>query len=568
MIQERYQQWLNNEQVSEEDRQILQRYSLNQINDAFYKDIEFGTAGMRGILGPGTNRINAFTIKKAVIGFGLYLTKVFPDRLKDGVVIAHDNRHGAIPFQQLTASILNKMGITTFIFDELVPTPLLSYAVRHLGGIGGLMLTASHNPKEYNGLKVYDELGCQLVPHKIEKLIEQIQQLPDYLNLNVPMVSPPGLSKKVSSEIETTYLEKVKTLQLQPKLDKQNFAIVFSPQHGASYRILPNLFKALGYEIHVVAEQANPDPDFSGTRSPNPEEPIAYIQAIKLAENLNAPFIMVADPDADRVGLAYRDRLGKYVLLNGNVSAALLVNYLLNQKKKLHQLPIHGVMYDTIVSSQLARKIAHAYGIKVETFLTGFKFIGDRIAFYETHAGPQFVFGYEESYGCLIGDFVRDKDAIQALTLYAEMTLHYFLQNQTLGDALESLYQQYGYYLDQQYAIQLEGEQGQKMLNDIMQQLRKTPFKPIGGKKVVAFDDYLFQVRKDDQGQQTAIALPSSNVVRFSLEDGSFIIVRPSGTEPKCKFYYAIHGRNAEACQVTLKELKESFTRLYLPAES
>ncbi len=565
MIQARYQFWLNHPSVSAEDRATLQRYTLSQINDAFFKDIEFGTAGMRGILGPGTNRINAFTLQKAVVAFAQYLRETFPNRLKDGVVIAHDNRHGAIPFQTLTSKVLNQMGIHTYVFDELVPTPLLSYAVRHLHAIGGVMLTASHNPKDYNGLKVYDDEGCQLVPNKIDALFKHLKQLPDFLDVNVPVYSPQGKQKNVAQEVEKAYLQKVKALQIQPHLPKQDFVVVFTPQHGASYRILPELFLALGYPLKVVQAQANPDPDFSGTASPNPEDPAAYELAITLAKQTLAPLVMVADPDADRVGIAYRDRQGQYVLLNGNVSAALLIDYMLKQKKRLQQLPTHGVIYDTIVSSPLARKIALAHGMKVETFLTGFKFIGERIAFYQKHAGPQFVFGYEESYGCLIGDFVRDKDAIQALTLYAEMALHYHLQGQTLGEALNSLYAQYGVYLDQQFSIQLEGEKGQVLLTQIMQQIRKTPFKPIGGKRVIRFHDYFHQLMKDDQGQQTAIALPSADVVSLTLEDGSSIVVRPSGTEPKCKFYYSIHGESENICQEKLASLKQSFTQLYLP---
>jgi phosphoglucomutase len=307
-----------------------------------------------------------------------------------------------------------------------------------------------------------------------------------------------------------------------------------------------------------------PDPDFSFTKSPNPEDPLAYEGAIALAKSLQAPLIMIADPDADRVGLGYRNLGGEYVLLNGNVSAALLLDYVLTQKKRLKQLPAQGVVYDTIVSSPLARQVARHHGVKVETFLTGFKFIGERIHFYETHAGPRFLFGYEESYGCLIGDFVRDKDGIQALTLYAEMALHHFLNGRTLGDALTQLFTQYGWYLDQQYAIHLEGEQGQEKLLKLMASLRKTPFKSIDHMKVKQFLDYQQQVSKDDQGQLSPIALPKSDVVQFNLEDGSQIVVRPSGTEPKCKFYYMIRGESADACEAKLTQLKQSFEAIYL----
>jgi phosphoglucomutase len=564
MIQARFQQWLTHPRLTVEERERLQSYSPSQVNDAFFKDIEFGTAGMRGVLGPGTNRINRFTVQKAIIAFGLYLQSEFPSALHHGVVIAHDNRHEAESLTQLTAQVLNQMGIGTYVFKELVPTPVLSFAVRHQRAIGGVMLTASHNPKEYNGLKLYDDQGCQLVPHKISKVLAHLQQLLDPLEVKVPQAATLAQTQLISETVLDTYLNKVAQLQLQPQLDKRHFPIVFSPQHGTSYRILPEFFKRLGYALSVVKNQAMPDPDFSFTQSPNPEDPLAYEGAITLAKSLQAPLIMIADPDADRVGLGYRNSVGEYVLLNGNVSAALLLDYVLTQKKEQKQLPAQGVVYDTIVSSPLARQVASYHGVKVETFLTGFKFIGERIHFYETHAGPQFLFGYEESYGCLIGDFVRDKDGIQALTLYAEMALHHFLNGRTLGDALTQLFTQHGWYLDQQYAIHLEGEQGQEKLLNLMVALRKTPFKSIAKIKVKQFLDYQQQVSKDDQGHILPIALPKSDVVQFNLEDGSQIIVRPSGTEPKCKFYYMIRGESADACAAKLTQLKQSFDATYL----
>jgi phosphoglucomutase len=564
MIQARFQQWLTHPHLTGEERERLQAYSPSQVNDAFFKDIEFGTAGMRGVLGPGTNRINRFTVQKAIIAFGLYLQAEFSSALHQGVVIAHDNRHEAESLTQLTAQVLNQMGIATYVFNELVPTPLLSYAVRHQRAIGGVMLTASHNPKEYNGLKLYDDQGCQLVPQKISKILAYLQPLLDPLDIKVPQASVLAKTYLIPETLFETYLDQVAQLQLQPQLDKRDFQIVFSPQHGTSYRILPQFFKRLGYALSVVKNQAMPDPDFTFTRSPNPEDPLAYEGAIVLAKSLQAPLIMIADPDADRVGLGYRSSTGEYVLLNGNMSAALLLDYVLTQKKRLKQLPPQGVVYDTIVSSPLARQVARHHGVKVETFLTGFKFIGERIHFYETHAGPQFLFGYEESYGCLIGDFVRDKDGIQALTLYAEMALHHFLNGRTLGDALTHLFTQHGWYLDQQYAIHLEGEQGQEKLLNLMAALRNRPFKSIGQMKVKQFVDYWQQVSKDDQGQLLPVALPKSDVVQFNLEDGSQIVVRPSGTEPKCKFYYMIRGESAAGCEKKLTQLKQNFETTYL----
>jgi len=550
--------------MSEEDRMILKRYSPSEIDDAFFKDIEFGTAGMRGIMGPGPNRINAYTIQKATIAYGLMVNNQYPHQLQRGVIIAHDNRHGAIPFTLLVSHILNSMGIDTFTFNELVPTPLLSYAVRHLHALGGIMLTASHNPKDYNGIKVYDEEGCQLVPQKIQPMLNYLATLPDALSLSVPLSITKGKHHVVQADVEQAYLSKVKSLQRLPSLTKKDFRIVFSPQHGASYRILPQLFHELGYQLSVVKNQANPDPDFSGTLSPNPEEKLAYQEAIKLAEIEKSHMIMVADPDADRVGLAYLHADGSYKLLNGNESAALLIHYLLSQRKLSHDLPIHGVVYDTIVSSPLARKIAQSFGVKTETFLTGFKFIGDRIAFYEKHAGPQFIFGYEESYGCLIGDFVRDKDAIQALLLYAEMGLFYFHQGKNLGQALTSIFTEFGYHLDRQFSLTLSGLDGANFLDQLMKQLRLTPFKPLSGHKVILVEDFQTQVKKDMDGHQSNIALPTSNVIKFSFEDGSTIVVRPSGTEPKCKFYFSITDVSIEQSEAKLAAYIEGFSKIYL----
>ena len=559
-----YQHWLNHPKMAANFKSELKTFKPEEIDDAFFKDIEFGTAGMRGIMGLGTNRINEFTIKKVTVAYGLMLRRLYPQSLHRGVAIAHDNRRNATSFTKLTSEILNEMGIHTFIFSELVPTPLLSFAVRHLNCLGGIMLTASHNPKEYNGYKVYDEQGCQLVPHKIQPLIDILSTLPEPLEVKIPSFEPKGTIKTVDGEIELTYLNLVRSLQLQPKLDKQAFKIVFSPQHGASYRILPSLFRSLGYDVFVVPEQSQPDPDFSGTLTPNPEEKLAYEKAIQYAKKSQASLVMVADPDADRVGLAYRDIEGQYQLLDGNQSASLLIEYILSQRQKLGKLPSNGVIYDTIVTTPLGRKIAKHYNIKTETFLTGFKFIGDRIEFYQHHAGPQFIFGYEESYGCLIGDFVRDKDAIQALMLYAEMALHHSLNGINLGQALDRLYQTYGYHLDKQFSLTLSGVEGENFLNQLMNKIRQTPFKPLQQFKVVLFEDYQFQVSKDDKGHVNSIALPQANVVKLNFDDGSSIVVRPSGTEPKCKFYFLINGKNSLDVQTKLTQYLQNFSSLYL----
>lgn len=559
----RQNEWLNASQVSEEDKKIIRNYSLKEAEDAFFKDIEFGTAGMRGIMGPGSNRINYFTIQKAAYAFAIYLRETFPNQLHRGVVIGHDNRKHAETFTSLTALILRQCGIDAYTFKELVPTPLLSYAVRSLNAIGGVMLTASHNPKEHNGFKVYDEFGCQLVPHKIEKVICHLKTLPQEIHVKIPTLSPQGQLKRVPEQIEEKYLTEIQKLSLNPQLDKSSFSLVFSPQHGTSYRLVPQLFTSMGYHITPVKEQMTVDPNFSETASPNPEDPRAYEKGILLAQEIKADLVMVADPDADRVGLAYRDSKGGYQLLNGNLSGALLVDYIITQRKQRNRLPDNPVMYDTIVCSPLAKKIAESHHVRVESFLTGFKYIGDRIQFYEEHAGPTFIFGYEESYGCLLGSFVRDKDALQALLLYAEMTLYHLSQGQRLDQIIQQLFKRYGYHHDHQYSLALQGEEGQRFLTNLMSRLRQTPFQSMDGRKVIRFEDYEERIIKLANHETLPINLPPANVIKFIYDDGSSVIVRPSGTEPKCKFYVSVVTEKGENLREKVDDLKNDFFKTF-----
>ena len=431
--QKNYERWLNSPVVSAEDKETLKKMNEAQIDDAFFQNIAFGTAGMRGILGPGTNRMNIFTIKKACVGFGLYLLKVFKENVS--CAISHDNRYMSREFTLECADILNKMGIKTYIFDSLRPTPELSYAVRVKKCSGGIMITASHNPKEDNGFKVYDEEGCQLVPSKIQLLLDIIASLPDELSVKVPEAKNKGENVILEKAVDDTYCALCESVQINPDLDKKNFKIVYTPNHGTSYVNAMRVFHDCGYDVHPVLSQCSPDPAFSGTLSPNPENPDAYIEPIKLAKKIDADLICMTDPDGDRVGLACKNKKGEYVLLTGNESAAILLDYIISERIKKGTLPKDPVVYNTVVSSSLGREICDSYGVKCESFLTGFKYIGDRIHYYEVHGGPTFIFGYEESYGCLIKPFVRDKDGIQAILLYCEMALFYKLQGITLGEA-------------------------------------------------------------------------------------------------------------------------------------
>lgn len=546
--QQNFYRWLESPKVSPAMKDEMRKMSPQEVDESFFKNIEFGTAGMRGILGPGTNRMNFFTIQRAAVGFALYLFETFPKAKELGVVISHDNRRMSREFTMQIADIFSKMGLKSYIFDALRPTPELSFAVRYKKACGGIMITASHNPKEYNGFKVYDQHGCQLVPAKIAKLIAIIDRLPDELSLEIPPSLNHGETIVLDSDVDEEYIRLVKEIQLNPALPKRGFRIVYTPNHGTSYVNAMRVFKDCGYEVYPVLSQVDPDPDFKGTLSPNPEEKKAYIEPIKLAQEIGAHFIVMTDPDGDRVGVSYLAQSGEYELFTGNQSAALLIDYLLGERKKKGLLAKNGVFYDTIVTSDLGRTIAKSYGLKVETFLTGFKFIGDRIQYYLEHGGPTFEFGYEESYGCLIAPFARDKDGIQAILMYCEMALFHHLRGKTLDVVYDELQQKYGYRLDLSYSVEFKGSAGMQKMRDIMTRLSNRQIKEVLGQRVVEIRDYINSVTRSEKGE-APIDLPKADVVILLLEDGSTISVRPSGTEPKCKFYFGIKGTNAAAIE-------------------
>lgn len=535
---ENYERWLNSNRIDAQTKAALKAMSKEEIDDAFFKDVEFGTAGMRGVLGPGTNRLNDFTVIKATVAFGQYLLEIFPDAKKSGVVISHDNRHMSREFTLLSAKVLNDLGINTYIFDALRPTPELSFAVRYLKACGGIMITASHNPKQYNGYKVYDETGCQLVPDKISRLLEIIASLPNELDVDYQIENERGVNIVLDNKVDDEYVRLVESIAINRDLDKTKFKIVFTPNHGTSYVNSMRIFKDLGYQIYPVLKQCDPDPDFSGTLSPNPEDARSFIEPIKLAQEIDADLIVMTDPDGDRVGLGYKAVDGTYQTLTGNQSAALLMDYIFSQKKEKGTLSKDGVMYTTIVTSSIGKEIAEHYGVKVEEFLTGFKFIGNRIDYYEKLGhGPKFEFGYEESYGCLIAPFARDKDGCQAILMYCEMALYYFQRGLRLDQAMDNLYQRFGYHQDITYSMEFFGSEGQAKMDNLMNTMHNNPFITINGLKVVAVDDVEKSEHYELNSQTSPINLPKANVVKLYLEDGSLVTVRPSGTEPKVKFY-------------------------------
>lgn len=557
-VQANYERWLSSKKVSSEDKEILKKMTSEEKDESFFQDIQFGTGGMRGILGPGTNRMNEFTVKRATIALGEMCLKTYKNAAKRGIVISHDNRHHSRDYAELCAKILNTMGINAFLFDSLRPTPELSYGVRTMKAVGGIMITASHNPKEYNGYKVYDDKGCQLVPEKIQPMLDILAALPNELEAEPKQAIKPGVTKILPPKVDDDYVALVEKTQVNPNLDKSDFKIVYTPNHGTSYENAMRVFKDCGYNVIPVAKQCTHDPDFSGTLSPNPELDDSWIEPIKLAKEIHADVAVMTDPDGDRCGIAYLSSKGTYERLTGNQSGALLIDYLFSQRQAQGTLSKNGVMYDTIVTSDLGRKVAKSYGLKNESFLTGFKYIGDRIGYYEDLGkGPKFEFGYEESYGCLIAPFVRDKDGIQAILLYCEMALYYHLKGIPLDQAFDALEKRYGYHETTADSIYFEGSSGAEKMQGMMNELHENPPKEIEGYKIIRVEDYKKGFATNADGSKEKLTLPVEEVVRLFFNDGSWIAVRPSGTEPKIKFY--VEAVNKE--NVGLKEKAKGLSK-------
>lgn len=550
-IEKTYREWLNSPSLQEDEKKSLLAMGQEEKEDSFFQEAPFGTGGMRGKLGIGLNRLNRFTVGKAAYGFGLFLKQRSDDACEKGVAISHDNRRHSREFALLCSSILNVLGIRSYLFDSLRPVPELSFAVRELRCAGGIMITASHNPKEYNGFKAYDETGCQLTPDSIAPLLKILSDLGDPLTLKKEKADAKGKQTIIGKELDDLYCEKVKAIQCHPELDKKGFKIIYSPQHGASYENAMRIFSDLGYEIIPVKEQCVHDPDFGATKSPNPEIPEAWELSLEYARKNHADLAVMTDPDGDRCGLAYLDSDGSYKRLTGNQSGALLIDYILASRKEKGTLPSNGVLYDTIVTSTQGREVASSYGVKTESFLTGFKYIGSRIDYYEKLGnGPTFLFGYEESYGCLISPFVRDKDGVQAILLYTEMALYHKRRGKNLGQAYEELQERLGYHDTATMSVYFEGLSGHTKMQELMESLRQAPLSEIDGTAIEETRDYLSdETRKADGSILKIEGLPSSDVVQYVLKDRSTVTVRPSGTEPKMKFYVEAVAEKKEGLQ-------------------
>lgn len=557
VVEERYQKWVNSPNLDARYKEVLENMTPEEKNDAFYTTIEFGTAGMRGLLGPGTNRINIHTIRKATQGFADYIKENGPEACKKGIAIGYDNRHMSKELAFDCADLLAKNGIKAYVFESLRPTPELSFAVRHLGCFGGIMITASHNPRQYNGYKLYDEKGCQLVPDLAAKVIEKVNAIEDELAIDTNIADEQKkLITVIGEDVDRPYYEAVKSIQLNPDV-KKDVKIVFSPEHGTANVPVREIYKETGYTCIPVLEQCTPDPDFSNTPTPNPEQPGAYELALKYAKENDADIILVCDPDADRMGVGVKHS-GEYVVMTGNQSGAVLLEYILSQLDAKGEMPENPVMFNTVVTSDLGEKVASAHNVETEKTLTGFKFIGEKVANYEKTHAKNYVFGYEESYGSLIKPFVRDKDAPQACLMLAEAASWYKNnEGKDLVDVLEELYTKHGTYEESQVAVELEGEAGAKRIKQILADLRSEAPKEIAGTPVVRFEDYKESVIKENGETRELTGFVKSDVLKYYLADGSWIAVRPSGTEPKCKFYYCIKGTDhSDAHAKTLKYQK------------
>ncbi|HLR63685.1 MAG TPA: phospho-sugar mutase [Lentibacillus sp.] len=558
-----YEKWRSFEQLDPDLKQELDMMADDQkkLEDAFYTELTFGTGGMRGELGPGINRMNIYTVKKAVNGLANYLTDQSGDVRDRGIAVAYDSRYMSQEFAIETAKVLGAHGIKAYVFDTLHPTPLLSFAVRYLGAAAGAMITASHNPPEYNGFKVYNEDGGQITPEEASDIIGYIQETED--ELTVPYLEKCELEEQellnwIGREIDNAYLEKlagISKLDTEEQQHDKNLQIVFTPLHGTAHDlVLKGLDQLKFHQVDVVEKQAVADPEFSTVESPNPEEHQAFTMAIELGKQGKADILIGTDPDADRLGVAVRDSSGEYTVLSGNQLGALILDYIL--KVSDSALPKNARMIKTIVTSELGRKIADNYDVETIDTLTGFKYIGEKIRQFES-TGETFMFGYEESYGYLISDFTRDKDAVQAAVFACEMAYFWKKRGKTLFDALHDLYEKYGYYLEDMSSLTLKGKEGAEKIASIMETIRKEPLTEIGGLQVKYVEDYLAGERTAIGTNQTEpIELPKENVVKYILENDSWICLRPSGTEPKIKCYFGVCGTNAQESQQRLASLK------------
>ena len=559
--------WMTDPYFDEETRKELKAIEGEEaeLYDRFYKDLDFGTGGLRGVIGAGTNRMNCYTIRKATQGLANFIIK--EGGQEKGVAIAYDSRHMSQEFSDEAALCLNANGIKTYRFSSLRPTPELSFTVRELGCIAGIVITASHNPPEYNGYKVYWEDGAQITAPKDKQIIAKVNAVEDYASVKTMKKEEAiekGLYQVIDKELDDRYMEELhKQVMNQECLDEvaKEIKIVYTPLHGTGNLLVRRILKELGFEqVFVVPEQELPDGDFPTVSYPNPEDPKAFTLALKLAKEKDADLVLATDPDADRLGVYAKDsKTGEYMSFTGNMSGLLIAEYVLSQKKEKGILPENGALVKTIVSSNMADAITEEYGITLIEVLTGFKYIGEQIKFFEQNHNYEYLFGFEESYGCLLGTYARDKDAVVAVMALCEAAAYYKTKGLTLWDQMLRIYEKYGYYKEDLATLTLKGEEGSKKIQSMLEEMRKNPPKKFGEYTVEAVRDYKEGVRTDlKTGVKEKTHLPTSNVLYYELSEDAWCCVRPSGTEPKIKFYIGVKGNDIEDAKQRAEGLKKA----------
>lgn len=568
---ERYEQWCNDSIFDKATKEELLAIAGDEkeIEDRFYKDLSFGTGGLRGVIGAGTNRMNAYTVTKATQGLANYIKQQGGE--EKGVAIAFDSRNCSTEFSEKAALCLNANGIRTYRFETLRPTPELSFALRELGCIAGIVITASHNPPEYNGYKVYWEDGAQITAPKDKEIIAEVRAVTDFASIQMmerKEAEEKGLFRVIGEEIDNRYIEELKKLVLSPDAIRRmadSLKIVYTPLHGTGNLPVRRVLRELGFtKVQVVPEQELPDGNFSTVSYPNPEDPKAFAMALQLAKETDADLVLATDPDADRLGVYAKDtKTGAYIPFTGNMSGLLIAEYELSMLQKMGRLPENGALVKTIVSSDMADEISKEYGVEVIEVLTGFKYIGEQIKFFEESGSHQYVFGYEESYGCLVGTHARDKDAVVAVMALCEAAAYYKEKGLTLWDQMLQIYKKYGYYKEDLVSVTMKGMDGAEKIQAILTDMREHPRKQIGAYQVIAFRDYQTDTRLElASGKVTKTGLPASNVLYYELERGAWCCVRPSGTEPKVKFYMGVKEDSLEEATRALEGLKEAMMEI------
>lgn len=566
-----YEQWKNNADLEENLKKQLADLGDDpeKLEDAFYAPLEFGTAGMRGILGPGINRMNIYTVRQATEGLARFMDEQDADTRRRGVAIAYDSRHMSPEFAMEAAKTLAKHDIPSYVFESLRPTPELSFAVRYLKTFTGIMITASHNPAAYNGYKIYGQDGGQMPPADADALTTYVRAIDNPLEIQVlsdEEVKTSGLISIIGEDVDTPYLKNVKTVTINQELIDEmgkELKLIYTPLHGTGKMLGEKALKQAGFEkFMLVPEQAVADPDFSTVKSPNPEEHSAFEYAIRLGEAEDADLLIATDPDADRLGAAVRLPDGSYQVLSGNQIGAILVQYILEAHKQAGTLPENAAVLKSIVSSELPTAIAQSYGVTMFNVLTGFKFIAEKIQQFEEDHSHTFMFGFEESYGYLVKPFVRDKDAIQALVMLAEVAAYYKKQGKTLYDALQEIFETYGYYTEKTISVTLSGLEGPAKIKAIMDKFRNEAPSTLGGVKIMQTEDFKQLTRVGLDGNIQKLTTPPSDVLKYVMEDESWVAVRPSGTEPKIKFYIGVKGTDQAAADARVAELEQAINEV------